>query len=107
MTSATVVEMLNVFSRSPPVPQTSMIVRERVSASSGGAMDMARRACAKAAISSAVSPLRASAVRKSALTSAVALSPVNSSTASRNLLVRQSLAPGHLFGQRRLTRWKV
>ena len=50
-TSATVVEILKVLRRSPPVPTTSRISRARVSASSGGGMDLSRRARAKAAIS--------------------------------------------------------
>ena len=64
---AAVVEMLMVPSLSPPVPTTSRISRERVSASSGGTIDLSRKARANAAISSGVSPFFASAARKSAL----------------------------------------
>ena len=55
---ATVVEMLNVLKRSPPVPTTSRISRDsRQAFSIGGGMDLSRSARAKAAISSGVSPL--------------------------------------------------
>ena len=77
-----VVEMLKVFRRSPPVPQTSRMGCERVLASSGGTTERARSSRAKAAISSGVSPLRASSMRNSALTSAETDSSINWPTAS-------------------------
>ena len=66
---ATVVEMLNVFNPSPPVPQTSRMMPARVVSSNGTAVARARSSLANAANSSAVSPFSASAVRKSALAS--------------------------------------
>ena len=78
---ATVVEMLNVLKRSPPVPTTSRISRARVWASSGGWMDLSCSARAKAAISSGVSPLYASAARKPAFNPAETFSLASCSTA--------------------------
>lgn len=79
---ATVVEMLNVPSLSPPVPQTSSISRLRVSVSTGTGKALSRSSFANAAISSGVSPLLASAVRKSALDSGVNASFVSPPIAS-------------------------
>ena len=79
---ATVVEMLNVFRPSPPVPQTSSMMPARVVSSNGKAVARARSSLAKVANSSAVSPFSASAVRKSALASGVTVSAVICSTAS-------------------------
>ncbi len=82
-TSATVVEILNVPSLSPPVPQTSSISRPRVSSSSGTGSALSRSSLANAAISAVVSPLVASAVRNLALASGVAVSSVRQLMASR------------------------
>ena len=79
---ATVVEILNVPSLSPPVPQTSSISRSRVSLSIGTGKALSRSSFANAAISSVVSPLVASAVRKSALASGAMVSFVRLSIAS-------------------------
>ncbi len=79
---ATVVEMLNVLKRSPPVPTTSRISRDsRQFFSIGGWMDLSRSARAKAAISSGVSPFFESAARKSALSPVATFSLASSSTA--------------------------
>ena len=55
-TIATVVEILNVFSLSPPVPHTSRISPSRVSRRNSGWIDRFRNSAANAAISSGVSP---------------------------------------------------
>jgi len=62
--SATVVEMLNVFSRSPPVPQTSSMGASGYRHPGAARWILARNSRAKAAISETASPLRASAVEK-------------------------------------------
>ena len=79
---ATVVEMLNVFRPSPPVPQTSRMVPARMLSSNGTAVARARSSPANAANSSADSPFFARAVRKSALASGVTVSAVICCTAS-------------------------
>ena len=65
-TKATVVEMLKVFSWSPPVPQTSSTPFVLSESGTGTVTDNRLSAPAKPAISSGVSPLCARAVRKSA-----------------------------------------
>ena len=103
-TSATLVEILNVFRRSPPVPQTSRISMRELFSSMGGWIDNSRNADAKAAISSGVSPFCAKAVRNSALVTGATLSPTSTSTA-KFTFARVSDFPGFkLLGEQLHTR---